>query len=430
MEHGEVAGSAEVESIILRWRERALDYVLWAGLGIGTVPLLILHLVAPTSVSSGLRLVGLGIYLLVAGVALARRLAHDVRAWGFLLALFGLAGVTLAARGLEGAGRLVLVILPLFATVLLGARSGYVAAAMSLALYAAVAVLSARGVLSPLPLVRGASSGAEFWLLQGAMLVLILGPVMFLINRFVGLMRGALVAEREAAGRVAEADRERRRLERVVLEAGERERMAVGHQLHDGPCQHLTAALLRCKVAENSFAARGSREDVAHIQAIAEMLDASAGEIHDLARGLSPPALAPGALAAALSDLVHRLRSSGAIECVFVHDDLAQPEDADVSSQLFRIAQEAVRNAVRHAKPGRVRVELTRSDGGLRLRVQDDGIGIPPDADHDRMGLRIMRYRAELMGGSLSIDAVAGGGTVVTCTLPLAAPDSSRGGDA
>ena len=206
--------------------------------------------------------------------------------------------------------------------------------------------------------------------------------------------------------------------------------MAVGHLLHDGPCQHLTAALLRCKVAENSFTARGSREDVAHIQAIAEMLDASAGEIHDLARGLSPPALAPGALAAALGDLAQRVRSSGPIECVFVHDDLAQPEDAEVSSQLFRIAQEAVRNAVRHAQPGRVRVELTRNDGGLRLLVQDDGVGMPPDAGHEGMGLRIMRYRAELMGGSLSIGPAAGGGTVVTCTLPLAAPDATRDGAA
>jgi signal transduction histidine kinase len=183
-------------------------------------------------------------------------------------------------------------------------------------------------------------------------------------------------------------------------------------------------------VAENSLAARGSREDVAHIQAIAELLDTSAGEIHDLARGLSPPALAPGALAAALNDLAQRVRTAGPIKVEFLHDGLAQPEDPEVTSQLFRIAQEAVSNAVRHAKPERIRVELTRGDRGLRLLVRDDGVGIPPESGREGMGLRIMRYRAELMGGSLSIGPAPGGGTLVTCTLPSAAPNATRDGDA
>lgn len=430
MESSFAAGSAEVEATILRWRERALDYVLWAGLSVGTVPLMLSLAGSAGFLLPGSRLFGLGMFLLVAAVAAARRVGHLVRAWGFLLVLFGLAGVMLAARGLEGAGRLVLVVLPLFATVLLGARSGYVAAVMTLALYTVAGVLQVSGIMSPVPVVGRGTLEPSFWLFQGAMLALVMGPIMFLVNRFVGLMREALVAERAAAERVAEADRERRRLERVLLEAGERERMAVGHQLHDGPCQQITAALLRCKVAENALAARGAGEEVAHLQAIAEMLDASAGEIHDLARGLSSPTLAPGALAAALADLVQRARDWGPVEIELGHDGLAQPEDPEVTSQLYRIAQEAVSNAVRHARAGRIRVELDRSDGDLRLLVRDDGVGMPPDAGLEGMGLRIMRYRAELMGGSLSIGPAPGGGTLVTCTLPLAARDPDRGGGA
>jgi signal transduction histidine kinase len=425
-----VVGNDEVELGILRWRKRALDRVLWVVLGIGIVPILVAFLVSPHSASLRLRLLSLGIYLLLVAVALARQVPHQVRGWGFVLAGFGFAGMAFAATGLHGAGRLFLVALPLHALVLLGPRSGYVAAAMSLTIYALAALLGAGGALKPDPFFRDDTFGAEFWLLQGAMLLLVLGPILVLVNRFVGLLQGALAAERAATGQIAEEARERHRLERVLLETGERERRDVGHQLHDGPCQEITAALLRCKVAENLLAARGSREEIGHIRAIAEMLDSSVGEIHDLARGLSPADLSPGALASALSDLARRVHASGGVECDFVHDGLAEPEAAGTSSQLFQIAREAVSNAIRHGKPRQIRIELARNDGTLRLVVRDDGVGLLPDAGREGMGLRIMRHRAELMGGSLSTGPAVGGGTVVTCTLPFLASGERRGGEA
>ena len=411
-------GSSQLESSILRWRQRALDFVLYAGIALGTVPLLLVFLPGAEPLPLGLRLTSLAVYALVIVLALARSAPHDLRAWGLFSALLTLAAVMLAARGLEGGGRLFLVVVPLFATVLLGPRSGYIAAALSLALYtAAAALLNAGGPWSPMA--AGHADSAKLWLLQGALLVLVTAPVVVLVNQFVRRLLRAIAAEREAADRVVKADRERRRLERALLETGERERRAVGHQLHDGPCQQITAALLRCKVAHNALSAGGAHAEAAHLQAISELLDASVAEIHDLARGLSPAALSPGALVAALDGLARRVRASGAVECELVHDGAARAADVELSSQLFRIAQEAVTNALRHAHARRISIELARCPEGDRLLIRDDGVGFAPDGNRDGMGLRIMRYRSELIGGSFAIGAAPGRGTLVTCTLPL-----------
>ena len=411
-------GSSQLESSILRWRQRALDFVLYAGIALGTVPLLLVFLPGAEPLPLGLRLTSLAVYALVIVLALARSAPHDLRAWGLFSALLTLAAVMLAARGLEGGGRLFLVVVPLFATVLLGPRSGYVAAALSLALYTAAAVLlSAAGRWRPVA--AGHADSAKLWLLQGALLVLVTAPVVVLVNQFVRRLWQAIAAERAAADRIVRADSERRRLERALLETGERERRAVGHQLHDGPCQQITAALLRCKVAHNALSAGGAHAEAAHLQAISELLDASVAEIHDLARGLSPAALSPGALVAALDGLARRVRASGAVECELVHDGAARAADVELSSQLFRIAQEAVTNALRHAHARRISIELARCPEGDRLLIRDDGVGFAPDGNRDGMGLRIMRYRSELIGGSFAIGAAPGRGTLVTCTLPL-----------
>lgn len=426
MTTGFTAGHGELGPDIPQWRRRALDWALWVGLGLGSVPLLVAFVVRPYTLPLGLRLFGLGLFLLVTALAVARRVAYTVRTWGFLLALLAMASVALAARGLEGSGRYFLVVLPLLATVLLGPRSGYAAAGMSLALFALMAFLYLSGFVAPMDLLKDQSLTPQLWILQGAMLVLVTGPILVLINRFVGLLQDALASERDAATRVAESNRERRYLERVVLQTGERQRRAVGHQLHDGPCQQITAALLRCKVAENSLLARGAREEAAHLEAITDLLDASVGEIHDLAQGLSPAEVSPSALAAALAGLAQHVRASAKIECDVLHDELVHSNDPAVTDQLFRIAQEAVSNALRHAKPSRILIELTRSDQTIWLRIQDDGTGIPPERREAGMGLRIMRYRAELLGGSLSVEPAAGGGTVVACALPLAGGQASQ----
>lgn len=428
-EEGRATGNGEVESSSLQWQARSLGYVLWIALGIGAAPLLFVLLDGQDFAPLAFRLFSLGIFVLTLVLALARGMAHPLRTWAFLLVGYGIAGMMFAASGLQGGGRLILVGIPLYGMVFLGPRSGWVAAVMSLALYAVAAFVSTRGLLAPV-FASERFIRPEFWLLQGAMMVLVLGPVMVLLNRFIGLLRGALAAQRQAATRIEAAALERRRLERVLLETGERERRAVGHQLHDGPCQQITAALLRCKVAEHALAARGPQEGAAHIKAISEMLDASVGEIHDLARGLSPPELSPASFTSALGDLARRVSAAGDISCELKHDRAACPVDPVTSSQLFRIAQEAVNNAVRHANARRIEIELGRDGRGLQLLVKDDGVGMADLPENDGMGLRIMRHRAELMGGSLSTGPAPGGGTLVNCSIPLSSPQVNQEGGA
>lgn len=405
-------GHTVVEDGIALWRRRAVDQFLWVGVTVTAVPLALVFTLAPEAVPVAYVFPSLAIYAVLVAIALVRRAPHVVRVWALVLVGYTFAAIALAATGLEGAGRLFLLSQPIVALVLLGPRAGYAASVLTVGLYAAAWPLRFPGA-------RSAPSG-DFYLLQGAMLVAVLLPLLLLAERFIHLLKETLAAEREASRGMVEAARERRRLELALLETTERERREVGHHLHDGPCQQITAALLRCKVAERSLSARGSKVEADHLRAIGDMLDTSVGEIHDLAKGLSPPQLAPGALAAALADLARGAAEGGEVACTFTHDGAAAA-GAPAANQLFRVAQEAVRNALRHAGARRVGIELSSGPGALRLRVVDDGVGMPPESDRGGMGLRIMRHRAELMGGTLVISAAEGGGTSVTCTVPLLA---------
>lgn len=415
------AARAGSEPEILRWRVRALDLVLWTALALGAVTLGFLLLVVPEAASPAKRLLGLAFFLAIAALSLARRVPHPVRVWGFLLTVLGLAGLALAARGLDGAGRLFLLVVPLFATVLLGRRPGYAAAAASLVLYLGAASLVATGAWAPLALRPGEALEPKFWLFQGVVLVLVQWPVLVLFDRFAGHLQDSSAAERHA-------DRERRRLERVLQEASERERREIGHRLHDGACQGITAAALRCQLVRSSLAARGCAGEVAHLEAVAAILGDSVKEIHDLARGLSPPEIPPEAFVAALDDLAEGVRCTTGIECDLLHDGVAGPDDSERSTHLFWIAREAVSNALRHGGPGRIEIELSRRGGVLRLRVEDDGTGMPGTAAPDGMGLSVMRHRAERIGGMLAVGPGTSAGTVVTCDVPLPRAEVDRGG--
>ena len=102
--------------------------------------------------------------------------------------------------------------------------------------------------------------------------------------------------------------------------------------------------------------------------------------------------------------------------------------DSNIATHLYRIAQEAIINAVKHGHVSRIDIELSRRDGGLTLAVKDDGIGLPTAMpEGSGIGLRIMSNRAGMIGGNLSISNQAGGGTIVACELPLARDGPTTG---
>lgn len=225
---------------------------------------------------------------------------------------------------------------------------------------------------------------------------------------------------------------ERRRLEREVLRSAEDERRRIGQDLHDGLGQQLTGigliarGLARRLDAEGSAAAGEAHEIAQFIQEADEFA-------RTLARGLVPVDLEANGLAAALERLCANAERLFGIACsVEVRDAYGGARPLPHPTHLFRIAQEAISNAVRHGRAKHVAVTLAVGSEQVRLRIADDGVGFPgevhaggtvsapvrPD-DNRGMGVRIMHYRAQIAGGALDIRPGVDGGTVVSCTVPL-----------
>ena len=123
-------------------------------------------------------------------------------------------------------------------------------------------------------------------------------------------------------------------------------------------------------------------------------------------------------LAAALDDLAEKTQQRHGIRCTFTGDPAVVVSDHIMATHLFRIAQEATANAVRHGKAKKITLSLKGSDHDLVLRVSNDGDPFTPDANADSgLGLRSMRYRASLIGGTMDIQTGTDGMTTVTCSL-------------
>ncbi len=213
-----------------------------------------------------------------------------------------------------------------------------------------------------------------------------------------------------------------RLLERQVLDAAGRERARLSADIHDGLGQELTGISMLLHVAAiapDPDAERQRRQ----LEGIVAQVNRTIGVARDLARGLSPLQVVRGSLGGALRRLALELHSSVPIR---LHVDRAFEEpviDEFSAEHLYRIAQEAVVNAVRHSGCTHIDIELRALRGCLSLSVADDGRGIARREEGDPgIGMRLMDYRARLVGGSLRTMRGAGGGTrvEVTMTMPLA----------
>jgi PAS domain S-box-containing protein len=219
---------------------------------------------------------------------------------------------------------------------------------------------------------------------------------------------------------------DRRRLEREILEAAAEEQRRIGQDLHDGLCQELAGIAFAVEVLTQKLAARSAPETT-NIRKVADLVDQSITHARDLARGLQPVALEAGGLSAALEALAAKVEGLFHISCLFVCNDACYIYDNTAATHLYRIAQEAISNAVRHGKAKTVAIDLMSNDGSLRLEIRDDGIGLSTAARDSRgMGLHTMKYRAGLIGGSVTIVPGERGGTVVTCVIPTAVVQRGR----
>ncbi|MGE0378365.1 MAG: PAS domain-containing protein, partial [Planctomycetaceae bacterium] len=208
----------------------------------------------------------------------------------------------------------------------------------------------------------------------------------------------------------------RKDLETEVLEIAAREQQQIGQELHDGVGQELTGLGLMAQSLAQRLA------DSALEQRIAARLISGLDEVHEhvreLTRGLIPVHVESKGLLAALDDLAARTTEQSGISVTCNYAERVELPDHATATQLFRIAQEAVSNALRHGRPRKVCLELFCPPNGLRLCVKDDGVGIPdPQPESNGIGLRIMQYRAGVIGAVLRVESPEKGGTVVTCTL-------------
>lgn len=220
------------------------------------------------------------------------------------------------------------------------------------------------------------------------------------------------------AARVQAQESERAQLEREILETSERERRSIGRDLHDGLGQRLTAASMAAEALASDLGAVAP-EVSNRASGLAGGLRAAIAEARQLSHGLAPPELSESGLVLALASLVESARGAGTRAVLECPAEIVI-SNAAAATHLFRIAQEAVTNALKHARPGEIRIGLEMKGSDVVLEVEDDGCGMPETAQGEGIGLRVMRHRANLLGGKIEILASAAGGTLVRCCCPLA----------
>lgn len=204
---------------------------------------------------------------------------------------------------------------------------------------------------------------------------------------------------------------ERLQLEGELIRVSEVQQEALGRELHDGLGQHLTSLALYGASLQHRLLEQALPEAVTAGR-IVELANEANVTARLLARGLCPVALEFGGLTAALQRLAEQTRALGRMTCICRCDPSVEVPDSLVAINLYRVAQEAVNNAVKYSQASFVKLELGRVNGQLCLRVSDDGIGIDFDrpAQSQGLGLRNMRYRAQLLGGTLTIEPLPLGG--------------------
>jgi PAS domain S-box-containing protein len=207
-------------------------------------------------------------------------------------------------------------------------------------------------------------------------------------------------------------------LEREILAIAERERERIGHELHDGLCQELLGIEFQCEGLARDLEADSSAL-AGRVRDIAAEVRKAMERGRELARGLAPPSVESGqGLVESLAALAERTRRVFLRDCIFETEDAPPAVETTVGTHLYRIAQEAVGNAIRHGHASRIEIRLRTCNADLVLGVEDDGCGIPDNLSKTwGLGLRIMQYRAGTINGSVVVQRRSGGGTAIVCTV-------------
>jgi signal transduction histidine kinase len=210
---------------------------------------------------------------------------------------------------------------------------------------------------------------------------------------------------------------ERARLEKELLEVSEREQRRIGHDLHDGVCQHWAATAIAGQVLGEKLAAKALPEAV-DAREIVRLVQDGITLTRNVAHGIAPPEMEAEGLVTALEQLAANVSKMFRVDCLFECQTPPPIEAAETATHLYRIAQEAVNNAIHHGKPRQIVISLGTRKGTVELTVEDDGAGLPDDwQKHRGLGTRSMAHRAAMINGTFSIEPNPTGGTFVKCTV-------------
>jgi signal transduction histidine kinase len=209
---------------------------------------------------------------------------------------------------------------------------------------------------------------------------------------------------------------QRLQAEKTILEISGREQRRLGRDLHDGLCQLIAGTRLVTLEVKKRLEAKAIPEasDLATIESnLAEAL----GQADSISRGLYPVELETNGLMAAFEELSTKISRIFPVTCQFICWQPVLIQDGTISLHLYRIAQEAVMNAIKGGKAKRINIRLKRRREHIVLSIADNGIGLQPHPSREGMGLKIMNYRAKVINASLKFQSHLHHGTVVTCTV-------------
>ncbi|MDY0066712.1 MAG: PAS domain S-box protein [Steroidobacteraceae bacterium] len=221
----------------------------------------------------------------------------------------------------------------------------------------------------------------------------------------------------------------RRMLEQEILEISNREQRRLGSDLHDGLGQELTGLSLLLKGLEVQLS-REAPQYLSQVTKISDLLAHAIQSTRSLARGLAPVNLERGGLAEALKHLAQRCTDIYNLQCTFTNNGQKLPDlEEGAATHLYRIAQEATTNAARYARAKSIQIDLRSTGRKLQLTIADDGIGLSAglrQGGRPGLGLKIMEYRAHMLGGEISFEE-PGVGTRIVLSAPLSVVRQTKG---
>jgi PAS domain S-box-containing protein len=220
------------------------------------------------------------------------------------------------------------------------------------------------------------------------------------------------------ASSIARDVTEHRALQREVLEIAGREQRRIGQDLHDGIGQELTGLAMLAQRLAGELAAK-ALPGAAAADKIVDGLEQALRHVRALSKGLVPVEVDSEGLMVALAELADRTGELNGVACTFRCAEPVRVQDNATATHLYRMTQEALTNALKHGRARHIAIRLEQRDGRTTLEVEDDGVGIAAaGGEATGSGLRIMRYRAALIGAKLTVGPASPHGTCVTCTLP------------